>query len=128
MTAGRVVRCARCAGEWVPLANVPAEEPEAGPPPPEPPPPPPPEPPPPDPGAPQPLATVKRSAMARLAAHPATPGSPGVLRVAWAASIALLILLAAIAFAWRSEIVATWPPSARAYAAFGLHPQAGPRQ
>jgi hypothetical protein len=66
--------------------------------------------------------------MARLAAHPATPGSPGVLRVAWAASIALIILLAAMAFAWRSQIVAAWPPSARAYAAFGLHPQAVPRQ
>jgi hypothetical protein len=34
-------------------------------------------------------------------------------------------LLAAAGFAWRGQIVAAWPPSARAYAAFGLHPQTG---
>jgi hypothetical protein len=69
---------------------------------------------------------VSRSAMARLAAHPAIPRSSTALRLAWAGSIVLLLLLCAVAFAWRSQIVAAWPPSARAYAAFGLHPQTGP--
>lgn len=66
--------------------------------------------------------------MARLAAHPAMPRSSTRLWLAWAGSIVLLILLFAVAFAWRSQIVAAWPPSARAYAAFGLHPQTGPSQ
>jgi hypothetical protein len=46
-----------------------------------------------------------------------------MLRLAWVGSIALLTLLVVMAFAWRSEIIALWPPSARAYSALGLHPQ-----
>jgi hypothetical protein len=64
--------------------------------------------------------------MARLALHPAMRRSSTALRLAWAGSIVLLILLGAVAFAWRTQIVAAWPPSARAYAAFGLHPPTSP--
>ena len=35
----------------------------------------------------------------------------------------LLVLAAGAAYAWRGQIVAEWPPSARAYALFGLQPQ-----
>ena len=61
--------------------------------------------------------------MARLAAHPSWPKSSIRLRLAWAASVAFLVLVIGAAFMWHSEIVETWPPSARAYALFGLPPQ-----
>jgi hypothetical protein len=61
--------------------------------------------------------------MDRLAAHAPPPPPSTRLRLAWAASILLLALLVGAAFAWRGQIVAAWPPSSRAYAAFGLHPQ-----
>jgi predicted Zn finger-like uncharacterized protein len=129
MTAGRLVRCARCNGEWTPVA--PAEPPEL----------PEPEPLPPTPATeaevqPPPLAVVesepaeplaidavRRSAMDRLAAHPASPRPSLALRLAWAGSIVLFILLIALAFAWRGKIITIWPPSARAYSALGLHSQ-----
>jgi hypothetical protein len=62
--------------------------------------------------------------MDRLAAHarPALPPPAIRLQLAWAGSVALLILAGAGAFAWRSQIVDAWPPSARAYAFFGLEP------
>jgi predicted Zn finger-like uncharacterized protein len=132
MTAGRQVRCARCGSDWVPLPATPAASPELEAPleadPPAPPAPPGAAPPLPGAGARPSVATVRPSAMARLAAHPAMPRSSTRLWLAWAGSIVLLILLFAVAFAWRSQIVAAWPPSARAYAAFGLHPQTGPSQ
>ena len=122
VTAGRVVRCARCAHEWAPV--------EAIAPPPEPPPPPaavdqPPAPPSLATDAPtmQVVATARQSAMDRLAADPAWPQKSMHLRLAWAATIAVLAVGAAAAYTLRSDIVAAWPPSARAYAAFGLHPQ-----
>jgi predicted Zn finger-like uncharacterized protein len=117
---GRMVHCARCGTEWVPVANAVVTEPQVEP---EPAPEPPPLASPPEPEVPEPPSEVRRSAMDRLAAHPAMPRRPTALRLAWAGSIILLILLAAVAFAWRSQIVAAWPPSARAYAAFGLRPQ-----
>jgi hypothetical protein len=45
--------------------------------------------------------------------------------LAWAASIGVLFLLAGAAYAWRDQIVEAWPPSARAYAVFGLQPEPG---
>ena len=126
VTAGRVVRCARCGGDWTPVAAAAAPEPEA-----------------PEParrhrrrsslrrprrpgdercgGA---VATTARpSAMERLAAHAAWPQPSTRLRLAWAASLVLLVLAAGAAYAWRDQIVAEWPPSAHAYALFGLQPQ-----
>jgi hypothetical protein len=50
------------------------------------------------------------------------------LRLAWAGSVVVFILLIAAAFTWRSEIIALWPASARAYSALGLHSQPEPNQ
>jgi predicted Zn finger-like uncharacterized protein len=115
---GRVVRCARCGSEWAPTGPAPPE-PEVEPaPPPEP----------------EPESVVRRraarvaetsprqSAMDRLAAHPALPPSSLRLRLAWAASVLLIVFCVAGASAWRAQIVESWPPSARMYAAFGMHP------
>jgi predicted Zn finger-like uncharacterized protein len=121
VTAGRIVRCARCGGDWTPVE---AAAPEQHLPPP----------PAPDltpaPGAefpaPRMVAKPRLSAMDRLAAHPAFPRPSIRLRMAWAGSFVLLALMIGAAYVWRSEIVAAWPPSARAYAVFGLHPQAEP--
>ena len=114
MTAGRTVRCARCSGEWKPRAPAvtPAlQEPE-----------PLPEPPPVLEVTPTPAVTTARpSAMDRLAAHAEWPRPSVQLRLAWAASVALLLLAAAAAYTWRVDIMAAWPPSARGYAALGLH-------
>ena len=67
--------------------------------------------------------TARPSAMERLAAQAAWPQPSTRLRLAWAASLVLLVLAAGAAYAWRGQIVAEWPPSARAYALFGLQPQ-----
>jgi hypothetical protein len=70
--------------------------------------------------------TPPLSAMDRLAAHPAsTDGSAKLLPYAWAATVAVLLLVASAAFTWRDQIVEAWPPSARAYAVFGLQPEQG---
>lgn len=116
VTPGRVVRCARCGGEWTPLqADITATIEEA---------------------APAAAADARRptieevvaplsaprSAMERLAATAPPPQSRLPLRLAWVAS--LLVIAAALwgAFVWRDTIVTQWPPSVRAYALFGLHP------
>jgi hypothetical protein len=72
---------------------------------------------------PQVVATARPSAMERLAADPARPRPSMQLRLAWAATVVVLVAAAAAACMWRSDIIAAWPPSARAYAAFGLHLQ-----
>jgi predicted Zn finger-like uncharacterized protein len=138
--AGRVVRCARCDGEWTPVeaSAVPPEEVLAAPmdelatvPPEEEPPGPPPA----DPALPVPEAHVpetpanriaaapRQSAMDRLVAQSTRPQSSTHLRLAWVASLVLLVLAAGAAYTWRAQIIAAWPPSAHAYAALGLHPQ-----
>jgi predicted Zn finger-like uncharacterized protein len=118
VTAGRSVRCARCGGDWTPVA-VAAPEPDLPPPPVAAPAPVPVA----EPAAAAVVATARPSAMDRLAAHAALPRPSVRLRLAWVASLVLLALLAGGAYAWRSDVVAAWPASARAYAAFGLHPQ-----
>ena len=106
VTAGRTVRCARCGGDWTPVKAAA------------------PEPPPPatEPPATQAMPTARQSAMDRLAAQPALPPKSMRLQLAWAGSLVLLALLVSAAYVWRSDVVAAWPPSARAYSAFGLHP------
>jgi predicted Zn finger-like uncharacterized protein len=116
ITAGRIVRCASCGDEWTPIpaGATPAPEPAQY-----------------EPDASPTIETreapvvaevPQQSAMARLAAHPAMPQPSTRLRLAWAGSVALLVLAIAAAFTWRHDIVTAWPPSARAYAMFGLAP------
>lgn len=145
VTAGRVVRCARCNSEWAPVAvfGTPPEEFAASPadevatepadeaastsvPPEEAAP----EPPPADPALPVPessatriAATPRQSAMDRLVAQSARQQSSTNLRRAWVASFVLLVLAVGAAYTWRAQVIAAWPPSAHAYAALGLHPQ-----
>ena len=126
VTAGRVVRCVRCGGDWTPVAAAAPGTGGAGA---AVPPQPPPQPPPPAPAAvtdgaaAQIETTARPSAMERLAAHATWPRPSTQLRLAWAASLVLLVLAAGAAYAWRGQIVAEWPPSARAYALFGLQTQ-----
>jgi predicted Zn finger-like uncharacterized protein len=111
MPAGRIVRCAKCGEEWTPTATpAGAAEVEARP----------------EervlPAAGQ-TATwsvARQSAMDRLAAHPAQTPSRLPLRLAWAASVLVLVVAVWAAFAWRADIAAAWPPSGRVYALFGL--------
>jgi len=119
---GRATRCARCEHRWVPVAPVE----EAAPPPPEPVPvaaepvpEPPPEPPPAVPGP---------TAMDRLAAASAAAEAASLLplRLAWAGSIAALLLFAVALYAERTDVMAAWPPSARLYGAFGVAPAPEP--
>ena len=48
------------------------------------------------------------------------PRSNAPVWIAWAASIAVLLLLAWAAYTWRSAVMEAWPPSQRLYAAVGL--------
>lgn len=115
MPAGRVVRCARCGSEWTPVAVsavapeadartaevvFPAQEAAAN------------------------WSVARQSAMDRLAANPARTQSRLPLRLAWAASVLVLVLAVWAAFAWRADIAAAWPPSGRVYALFGFQANA----
>jgi hypothetical protein len=105
---GQVARCARCAGEWVPSPAVPeapmesvSEE---------------------TPGAaperefePE-VARPRRPPMAR----PAAARSSVALRLAWAASVIVVLFAGWEAYAARTTIMQAWPPSVRLYAALGL--------
>jgi predicted Zn finger-like uncharacterized protein len=58
-----------------------------------------------------------------LPAGEAEPGEDRARRIAlaaWAASILLLLGLAAGAVVWRQQIMAAWPPSERVFVALGL--------
>jgi predicted Zn finger-like uncharacterized protein len=133
VTAGRIVRCASCSGQWMPVqADAPELEPA----------------PPPTvdpspltaepaaPTAPQAVPTDSppvvaeatprpSSAMDRLALQSQRPSSRLQLRLAWLASLALLAFLGWAAYAWRAEIAAVWPPGGRIYAVFGMSPTPG---
>ncbi len=111
---GRKLRCARCNTEWAPVeleapvaappssATQPFEGPVDD------------EPPPPSPGR---LAV---SAMDLLAAHRKRQESPRSLRIAWIASIVVLVGLVAAGLIWRRGIMVAWPPSGRLYGLVGL--------
>ena len=125
LVPGRAVRCARCSHEWIPAATQPAPElPTRAPPlmPPahwtdaevieevevEPPPVAVPE-------------SPRFTAMDRLALHRASlDGNPLPLRIAWAATIIALLVLAAAAWVWRTEVMHAWPASQRLYHALGV--------
>jgi predicted Zn finger-like uncharacterized protein len=114
MPAGRIVRCARCGSEWTPVAVPAAAEadarmveqafPAAG--------------------EPATWSVARQSAMDRLSANPARTPSRLPLRLAWAASVLVLVVVVWAAFAWRADIAAAWPPSGRVYALFGLQADA----
>jgi predicted Zn finger-like uncharacterized protein len=134
VTAGRVVRCARCGGEWMPVQAGAADQ--------EPIPPPMNDPPAISgepvvttaPAAPStdasPVTDAPRpsSAMDRLALHSVRPASRLPLHLAWLASLAVLAFLGWAAYAWRADIVTAWPPSARMYAPFGVQALPGRAQ
>jgi predicted Zn finger-like uncharacterized protein len=128
VTAGRVVRCAGCGGEWMPVQVGAAEQ----------------EPVPPSVDDPPPIPVEPAASTAavphtegsavsdapppaspardQLVVHATRQSSRVPLRLAWLASLAVLGFLGWAAYAWRAEIVAAWPPSARMYAAFGVQP------
>ncbi|HST73964.1 MAG TPA: zinc-ribbon domain-containing protein [Acetobacteraceae bacterium] len=62
------------------------------------------------------------SAEQSLVAEPAPRREGTLLRLAWAASVLILVLLVWAAYGWRTEIMHAWPASERLYAALGLLP------
>jgi predicted Zn finger-like uncharacterized protein len=114
LVPGRAVRCVRCGEQW---AAVPVAPPS----PPSPPEAPADDPPPLTPPPPSAAAVPPLTAMERLASHPASLPRPSVaLRVAWAASLVVLLLLGWGVIAWRTDLMRIWPPSARLYDALGF--------
>jgi predicted Zn finger-like uncharacterized protein len=130
--APRAVRCARCGTEWTPgaLADAPPAQPA-----------PPAEPPPPAavaepamrPERAEPKLSSYRSrteprltAVSDLDARPPPRDDETTLRgrrgavAGWVFSVLLLIGLAAASVAWRTQVMAAWPPSQRVYGALGL--------
>jgi predicted Zn finger-like uncharacterized protein len=112
MRPGRRVRCAACGTEWMPVAE-PAD---------------------PDPIDPEhprfaddapPPAPVVSEADRLSSVQPSVARRSPALRVAWAASIALLLIAAAGAVAWRTDVMHAWPASTRLYDKLGLGETAG---
>jgi predicted Zn finger-like uncharacterized protein len=114
--AGRVVRCARCATEWTPVAEAPPPVPEDIPPP-VPPPPLPPEwesePIVPSPFPPQIVVPPRQPP---VVAEP----PPQSAIFAWVASLVVIVIVVAASYVWRADVMLAWPPSQRAYQALGL--------
>ncbi len=125
LAGGKAVRCARCGTEWAPLS------PAAAPPPPVPPerPEPPPTVAPTDHPRVEPRLSgyrprnVDSADDARLPPRDdeidLAPRRGGAL-LGWLVSLAILALLIWAAFAFRSNVMGAWPPSARLYAMLGL--------
>ena len=112
---GQAVRCARCAGEWVPSPAAPVVPEEA-----------PVEAPAgraePMPAA-RPTPTFGRAAartVQRSAAQQARPRRNVAVRLAWGVSVLVVLLLGWGAYVEQARIMQVWPPSIRLYAALGL--------
>jgi predicted Zn finger-like uncharacterized protein len=122
---GRATKCARCAHRWVPLAaETPPIEPAPAPEPDEPA----------EPAAPEFLLPVGPTAMDRLSVPPPKPRANWGLRLAWLASVLVLIAAGVTLYAERAAVMTAWPPSQRLYGLFGLviasdspHPAPEPR-
>jgi predicted Zn finger-like uncharacterized protein len=98
MTPRRMVRCARCGGEW--LADDETDEP------------PPVDDPPRTPAEPDALPPV--TAMDRLAVPvPRRPPRPAGLRAAWVMTFVILAAAVAGAIVWRGPVTRAWPPAGR---------------
>jgi predicted Zn finger-like uncharacterized protein len=114
VSPGRLVRCARCTEEWLPvglqsplpdralsaLSPAPAPSPTL---------------------ASLVIQDVDQSTQLR-SQRPAMPARRRgkVLLLAWAGSLAMLGALVWAAYAWRADAMRNWPPSQRVYAALGL--------
>jgi predicted Zn finger-like uncharacterized protein len=98
----KAVRCARCAHEWVPsaaTAEVPASAPIEA----------------------EPAGTAREEPEIFLPMDPPPRANRiTALRVAWAGSVVVIVLLGWAAYAGRTPIMHAWPPSIRLYAALGL--------
>ena len=132
----RAVRCARCGTEWTPEPGATAPAPVAAAPPEIVPPeivPPeatqPPEPPAPTmpPLRPEPRLTSYRPRTGQHEDDESLPPRDDELRlsrhsamIAWIVSVVLLAVIGWAAVAWRTEVMAAWPPSERLYVALGL--------
>ena len=107
-----MVKCAQCGMGWAPVVAVlrttppltPALAPELVVP---------------EPVMPEPVRAPVLTAGPAPVASPLPPASRMVL-AGWVASVALLVLLVAAAYAWRIEVMQVWPESERAYALLGL--------
>jgi predicted Zn finger-like uncharacterized protein len=115
---GRMMQCARCAHEWFarPLpaeAPLPASAPEAGTPAPEV-----------APALPAPPAPIALAPPSRIGEVPPSP-EPGSLlgqlplRLAWAASLGLVVWGGYFAWTERARMAELWPPIAKLYRLFG---------
>lgn len=62
--------------------------------------------------------------MDRLSAASKSSRGKLVLRLAWAASVVVLLLLIAGLYAGRHRVMAAWVPSMRLYSLFGVAPAA----
>lgn len=110
LLAGKMVRCAKCGSEWVPVRETEADpvSSEAVPPPLEH-----------DPGPPAEATLPSVTAMDRLAAAPPLRRRNRGLIAAWLATGIVLAAAVAAAFSWRTEIVRLWPPGGRILSASG---------
>ena len=110
--AGRRLRCAKCAHEWLVEPASPALlEPEPATPV---------APPLPAAAVPPPMLEPRRPAPPPAAAVPVAGRFAAVaLWAAWIGTVLLLAGAVAGAWAWRAPIMAAWPPAARVYLLFG---------
>lgn len=105
LKAGRVVRCARCGTEWVPLTES-ASAAEA--------------PAPPDAGPERDPEPASLLPVTDVPPATAAPVRDRRLVLAWVASIAIVIAALASGYIWRADVMDLWPASARLYARLGL--------
>jgi predicted Zn finger-like uncharacterized protein len=95
LTSRRMVRCARCGGEWMAAQETP-----------EPPPDPDPE------SSAEPVVQAPTlTAMDRLASNPPPLPRPSRLIAAWIMTFVVLASAVAATIIWRGAIVRAWPPS-----------------
>ena len=104
LLAGRkALRCARCGEQWTPPPADAPMPPEGFA----------------DPPRPVFIEPEVPVPLPRLAPPVAPRRSPAV-RLAWAASLLVLVAGLAAAVVWRGRVAQAWPPSLRVYAALGL--------
>jgi predicted Zn finger-like uncharacterized protein len=114
LTPRKVVRCARCGGEWIPVHTDEDADPR------------------PEPVDPPSLDAIAASlpavtAMDRLAASPPVLPASRALFGAWVLSVVVLLGAVIATVTWRDVIMQAWPPSALLLAPFG-HIAAEPAQ